>query len=131
MLWDTCRFRNNKERGMKQVLLLLGLVALLIGPGCAYYNKQAMPEKLYTAPDMDAAGLTKDEYFVQTRYGFRLLSIPISVPEANKMISGIIAEHKAKGVTDIEIDFSEFNAFIFSVPKVRVKGYVVTAPENP
>ncbi|MDP8223343.1 MAG: hypothetical protein P9L99_08290 [Candidatus Lernaella stagnicola] len=109
---------------MKRIAMIL-LLAIFLVTGCAYYQKQAMPEKLYTAADMKAEGLQRDEFFTQTRYGFRLLTIPINVPEPNRMIAALIDERQARGVTNLEVEFSEFNVLLFSIPKIRVTGHLV------
>jgi hypothetical protein len=105
--------------------LALGLLAAVLAAGCAYYQKQAMPKDLYTAPQMEAKGLTRGEHIVKTRYGFRLFTIPISVPEPNEMIANAIQEYKGVGITDVEVEFSEFNVFLFGIPKLRVSGDIV------
>jgi len=111
---------------MKRLLLLALIVAILaLASGCAYYQKQAAPQKLYNAAEMEKSGMARGDYFVKKEYGFRLLTIPISVPEPNRMIDGVIAEHQAKGVTNVEVEFSEFNALLFGIPKMRVTGHVV------
>lgn len=109
---------------MKRLILVAMLVAVL-SAGCAYYQKEALPHGLYTAPQMEGKNLAKGEYFVKTRYGFRLITIPISMPAPNEIIDSTISEHNAKGVTNVEVEFSEFNILLFQIPKIRVTGHLV------
>ncbi|NLH49622.1 MAG: hypothetical protein GX444_13625 [Myxococcales bacterium] len=109
---------------MKRLFVIAMLLAVLTA-GCAYYQKEALPHGLYNASQMEAKNLAKGDYFVKTRYGFRLITIPISMPEPNEMIDTTISEHQAKGVTNVEVEFSEFNILLFQIPKMRITGYVV------
>jgi hypothetical protein len=106
--------------------LVLGL--LVLASGCAYYQKQAIPHKLYTAPDMETRGLMRGEHVIKTRYGFRLFTIPITMPEPNVMVEQAITEFRGVGITDLEIEFSEFNIWLFAIPKVRITGDIVREP---
>lgn len=111
---------------MKRLLVIVAIMMMLaLVSGCAYYQKQVMPQKQYNATEMQKSGMNRGDYFVKKEYGFRLLTIPISVPEPNRMIDAVIAEHKAQGVTNVEVEFSEFNALLFGIPKMRVTGHVV------
>jgi uncharacterized protein YceK len=105
--------------------LLIALLAVALLSGCAYYQKQVAPQNFYTAPQMEAKGLKISNHVVKSRYGFRLLTIPISVPEPNEMIESAIRETGGKGITNLDVEFSEFNIFLFGIPKMRVTGDVV------
>jgi hypothetical protein len=124
MLYEKARTPQQWRTAMKRLFLIAILVAVL-SAGCAYYQKEALPHGLYTASQMEGKNLTKGDYFVKTRYGFRLITIPISMPAPNEIIDSAIADHKAKGVTNVEVEFSEFNILLFQIPKIRVTGYVV------
>jgi hypothetical protein len=71
------------KRYAKVLIVILPLLLCLLA-GCAYYQKQALPEKYYTAAEMEKQGLERGDYFKKTRYGFRLFTIPAKCPRATR-----------------------------------------------
>jgi len=106
-------------------LLLPALVLLLVLSACSYMQKEVVPEGLYTAPQMTAADLQKASHVEVSRYGFRLLTIPISMPDPNAMIADAIRTQEGQGITNLEVEFSEFNIILFQIPKIRIIGDIV------
>jgi len=109
---------------MKPLLVTLALI-LLLAAGCAYYQKEVIPKDLYTASQIEDNGLTVGDHIVKSKYGFRLFTIPISMPEPSEMISSSIREYHGKGVTNLEVEFSEFNCLLFGIPKLKVTADIV------
>jgi len=127
---------------MKRFALALALLGLLTG--CVYYQKQGLPQNVFDADDLESAALTVKQQVQQTKYGFRLFTIPIIVPDSVVMTDDLIARHNAKGLTNVEVEFSEFNAvtmgamtnpagfvlgMLFQIPKVKVTGALVYGPD--
>ncbi|HPM77113.1 MAG TPA: hypothetical protein PK961_08485 [bacterium] len=109
---------------MKRVLLVL-VAMMLFFSACSYIQKEAIPEGLYTAPQMKADQLQRGDHVILTRYGFRLFTIPISLPQPNTMINTAIQDNQGKGITNLDVEFSEFNILIFQIPKIRIEGDIV------
>jgi len=118
----------------------LCLIAVLLVAGCSYIQKQAVPMHTYTATDIAAEGRSVGATVSETRYGFRVLTIPISIPEPVDMAETLVARHDAAGLTDLEVEMSELFApwqiglptdlgnligLIVQVPKITVKGRLV------
>lgn len=128
---------------MKRLCLLLTLL-WLVG-GCAYYQKQSLPQNVYSAADIASQQLTVKQQAHETKYGFRLFTIPIIMPDTIKVTDDLIERNNAMGLTDVEVEFSEFNALtvgtlgnpatflvsmIFQIPKVKVTGTLVYGPNG-
>jgi len=105
--------------------LLLAITLMLLITACSYYQKEVIPSATYTAPSMKEQNLTTGEHVVKTRYGFRLITIPISLPSPNTMVAEAIKEHGGKGITNLDVEFSEFNILLFQIPKMTVSGDIV------
>jgi len=122
-------------RAIIPILLLMAILAC-----CSYIQKEAIPMHLYTAGDIQKEKLTVGETVTETRYGFRLFTIPISVPEPVEMAEDLVRKNQARGLTDLDVEFSEFLgpsatagpemwaqviSLIFQIPKIEVTGRVV------
>jgi hypothetical protein len=115
--------------------ILLAAAVLLALPGCAYYKVQCEPGAVYTAADLSDHGYQVGGRVEATEYGFRLFTIPISMPQPNDMAATLVRQKQAVGLTDLDVEFSEFNGFdltpwgwgkllgfLFQVPKMTVSG---------
>jgi hypothetical protein len=121
---------------MRGVVAVFAL--LLAAPACSYYGLQTMPADVYTASDLAGGAYRVGEPIRVSRYGFRLFTIPISVPDPLPMMAARIRQNHAVGLTDVDVDFSEFGGggqlplgwggileFLFQVPKVTVTARLV------
>jgi len=124
---------------MRKSILLLIALALLLG-GCSYISKEAVPTHLYTRADLQREGAQPDQVVTPTRYGVRLFTIPLTVPQPNEMVDELVRTNNAKGIADLDVEMSElFSPFmvapanpwatviglIIQIPKVKVTGRVV------
>ncbi len=101
--------------------LLLCLVSFFL-TGCAYYSKMAVPKRLVTEGH---GQVTVVKHVKESATGFRIFTIPVSIPSANKVANNAIDQNGGDGIANLEVDFSEFNIFIVSFPHVTVEGDVV------
>ncbi|MCZ7586046.1 MAG: hypothetical protein M5R36_23465 [Deltaproteobacteria bacterium] len=109
---------------MKRMVAALFVVAVFAG-GCSYVTRDVKPEKLYTESSMRSEGLEKFTFRASTRYGFRLVFIPISVPDAMDMVDEMIVETRAAGLTNLDIEYSEANFLLFQIPKLTIRADMV------
>jgi len=107
----------------KEIILCLFLALVLTS--CLYIGRESVPEKLYSASSMNAAGMEKFAHREMTRCGFRLLFIPVKVPQPLDMVDALIYQNHAEGVTNLDVEFSELNFLLFQVPRVRVSADLV------
>ncbi|HPQ68986.1 MAG TPA: hypothetical protein PKW95_07640 [bacterium] len=124
---------------MRKSIPLL-IVALFMLGGCAYISKEAVPTSLYTRADMQREGAQAGQVVTSTRYGVRLFTIPLTVPQPNEMVDELVRTNNAKGITDLDVEMSELFSpimvapanpwatvigLIIQIPKVKVTGRVV------
>jgi len=114
------------ESPMKR-FVFLAMILLLAAVSCSYIQKEAVPEGLYTAPSMTTQNLHKSQHVVLTDYGFRLFTIPISIPDPNAMVADAVRANGGRGVTNLDVEFSEFNILLFQIPKMRIECDIVKA----
>ena len=108
-----------------KTIILLCLCITFLASSCFCISRESIPEKVYTASEMQAAGLAKFEHREMTRCGFRLLFIPVSIPQPLDVVDALIYQNHAEGVTNLDVELSELNFLLFQVPKVRVSADLV------
>lgn len=124
---------------MRKFLLLLISLAILPG-GCTYIQKEAIPTHLYTKSEIQNEGARTGEQVTATRYGIRIFTIPLTIPQPNEMVDELVLANNAKGIADLDVEMSElFSPMVFApanpwasvigliiqIPKVKVTGRVV------
>jgi hypothetical protein len=114
---------------MRRIVLSVLLISVLCST-CVYVSREAIPERIYNAATLHQTGMEKFTHREMSNYGFRLLFIPISIPSPLKMTDAMIVESGAVGVTNLDVEYSEFNVFFFQIPKVTVRADMVREKEG-
>ncbi|MBZ0272586.1 hypothetical protein K8I61_11160 [bacterium] len=106
---------------LRYLLASVAVLALaLFASGCHYVSHQLEPESFYSASDLKESNLEKFAHRDVTRSGFRLIYIPISMPSPRDTLDEVITLNHATGVTNLDLQVTELDLFLFQIPKVRI-----------
>jgi hypothetical protein len=106
------------------------LALMIFATSCSYGWRSVVPERLYTSADMQAQGMERFAHREATKHGFRLCYITLSAPKPLDMVDALIVANRAEGVTNLDVESSEFNAYLFQIPRVVVRADLVRTKQR-